>query len=498
MAIFLGILYFILGSASLYFFAFKNHPKLKIWSVLLFASKIGVGAIFYYIYAYHYSTGTLSGDTAVYHADSMVLMDLFKENSDLFWKVIFGQDRNVPALEQFYQQTHHWEFSAERSVNDARNFVRFNALLGSIGRGYYFVHTILYCLISTWAAVFLYSGILKFMKEAKLRSTLLMFFLPSIIFWTSGLMKESLLFIGLALFINALLAIAKKEHNWRTALKLIIGLVFLYFIKVYVLYCLIIPVICFSICLAKPNWSKIKVYGTAVFGLFLMFLLWDRPVDVLTARQNDTINISCGELIFEDDSSYYYVEQKYRNNFEVSSENEVNVLKETPAKFRKYFSKDTLETTLTAFKNQNLVPTMIAPRSGSYFEMAQIKNNKWTMFKNLPFAINNVIFRPFPWDGNIDIYKILAFIENVFVFALILFAWRGRVRYQERTIKNIISFFLFFTTLLYALIGQTTPVAGAIMRYKTPGLFLLMAVATLLLYGYNKEHEAKKAAKENQ
>lgn len=497
MAIFLGILYFVLGSASLYFFAFKNYPKLKIWSIILFATKILVGAIFYYVYAYHYSSGTLSGDTATYHADSLVLMDLFKNSPDLFWQVITGQDQNVPALQEFYKNTHYWEFSADGQINDARNFVRFNALLGFLGRGYYFVHTILYCLISTWASVFLYAGILKFMKEPKLRSTLLMFFLPSIIFWTSGLMKESLLFIGLGLFINALLSIAKKEHNWKTVTKLIVGLLFLYFIKVYVLFCLIIPVICFAICLVKPSWSKIKVYGIAVFGLFLMFLIWDKPVEALSTRQKDTINISCGELIFEDNQNYYYVDQSYRNHFDISTDKTVAILKETPAKMRKYFSKDTINFKLTAQK-QDLVPTMVAPQSGSYFEMTPINNNKWTMFKNLPFGINNVIFRPFPWDNNMDIYKILAFIENVFVFALMLLAWRGRVRYQERTIKNIISFFLFFCTLLYALIGQTTPVAGAIMRYKTPGLFLLMAVATLLLYGYNKEHEAKKASQQNQ
>jgi hypothetical protein len=446
------------------------------------------------VYTYHYGEGTLSGDTSIFHQDSLILFDLFSENSNLFWKVIFGQDKGVEALNEFYATTHYWELPIEKKpINDSRNFVRFNALVCFIGRGYYFVHTIFYVFLSTWASIFFYQGILKFLKEPKLRVTLLLFTAPSVLFWTSGVLKESILFFGFGLFLYGILSIANKENKWQTHVSLLIGLIILYFFKPYVLYCLIIPTICFSICLYNDRWSKIKVYGSAVFLLFLAFVFWDKPTEILSAKQKDFINISCGEIILEDETSYYFIDQKYFDSLKFEN-GQVFINSTIPAEERIYFQKEikpiVLEKSTKAFTG-----TMTSKRSGSYFDMAELNGSKWTLFKNLPFTINNVIFRPFPNEDNMHVFKWFALIENISIFFLILYAWRKRVRYQHRTIKNIISFFLFFTTLLYALIGQVTPVSGAIMRYKIPGIFVLTGVIVLLLYGYNEAHERKKNEK---
>jgi hypothetical protein len=489
--ILLIILFLVVGASIIYLFSFKKNKKLKFYAVGLFFLKVIIAGIFYYVYTYHYGAGTLSGDTSVFHHDSVILFDLFSENSSLFWKVITGQDKGVEALNEFYATTHYWELPVEKKpINDSRNFVRFNALVCFIGRGYYFVHTIFYVFISTWASIFFYQGILKFIKEPKFRITLLLFTAPSVLFWTSGVLKESVLFLGFGLFLYGILSIANKENRWQTHVSLLFGIILLYFFKPYVLYCLIIPTICFALCLYNDKWSKIKIYGSAVFLIFLTFIFWDKPIETLSAKQKDFINISCGEIILEDSTSYYFIDQKYYDQLSFN-ENKVYISTDIPAEERVYFEKERKPIVLEKSQKE-FIGTMTSKQSGSYFEMAPLEGSKWTLFKNLPFAINNVIFRPFPNEKNMHIYKWLALIENISIFFLILYAWRKRVRYQHRTIKNIISFFLFFTTLLYALIGQVTPVSGAIMRYKIPGIFVLTGVIVLLLYGYNAEHEKKK------
>ena len=47
-----------------------------------------------------------------------------------------------------------------------------------------------------------------------------------------------------------------------------------------------------------------------------------------------------------------------------------------------------------------------------------------------------------------------------------------------------------FTFLLYTLIGITTPLVGALVRYKIPGiLFLILSI--YILHIYNLSHEKK-------
>ena len=404
---------------------------------------------------------------------------------------MLGQDKGVPELAEFYSESSYWELPIKKNpINDSRNLVRFNALVSFVGRGYYFVHTVIFCFLSTTASILFLHGIKLFVKILTNRLIVLLFFVPSVLFWTSGVMKEAVMIFGLGMFLFGLLHFVKKQFNWKTILSFILGLLVMSMFKPYVLYTLVLPFIAFVICLIKPSFSKIKVYGTSVFVLFLVFLLWNKPVDVLTFKQKDFINISKGEIILEGDSSYIYIDEKYRDLI-VFGNNSATFKENIPAIERIYYQKEKNVRILNP-EVKDLEITWCAKQSGSYFEMTEIEGDKWTMFKNLPFAINNVIFRPFPWDENMDIYKVLAIIENVFAFLFILWAWRSRVRYQERAIKNIISFMLFWVTLLYALIGQVTPVSGAIMRYKVPGLFLLAGVVVLLLFGYDKKHELQK------
>ncbi|MBK9592889.1 MAG: hypothetical protein IPO32_15795 [Crocinitomicaceae bacterium] len=121
---------------------------------------------------------------------------------------------------------------------------------------------------------------------------------------------------------------------------------------------------------------------------------------------------------------------------------------------------------------------MVAP-SSSYFESTEINYDGWNLIKSMPETIWNVWVRPFPNDpgGNL---KLASFFQNM---ALIIFGFFVLFRFRK---PNEVEFFwLFFlmgsVLLITFIIGWTTPVFGAIARYKVPAeLFLLCALFILL------------------
>jgi hypothetical protein len=78
----------------------------------------------------------------------------------------------------------------------------------------------------------------------------------------------------------------------------------------------------------------------------------------------------------------------------------------------------------------------------------------------------------------------MSFVENILVLAFIAFCILIRKKITKIQ-KNLFYFCLIFVFSLYIIIGLTTPVFGAIVRYKIPGL-LLITIALLLILDIEK------------
>lgn len=101
----------------------------------------------------------------------------------------------------------------------------------------------------------------------------------------------------------------------------------------------------------------------------------------------------------------------------------------------------------------------------------------------IPNSLLNTIIRPFLWECN-SLFVYLSAIENIGILCLIVlaFSFRKKMTFKQ---QNIFFFNLFFVFILFSIIGLTTPVFGAIMRYKIPGMLLLL-IALLLLVDLEK------------
>jgi hypothetical protein len=93
-------------------------------------------------------------------------------------------------------------------------------------------------------------------------------------------------------------------------------------------------------------------------------------------------------------------------------------------------------------------------------------------------AFINVFFRPFIGDVE-NALSLFACIENIaliFLFCMMIYFYQK----PSNANQKIIIFSLLFVFTLYSLVGLTTPVLGAAVRYKAPALpFLLISIFLL-------------------
>lgn len=112
---------------------------------------------------------------------------------------------------------------------------------------------------------------------------------------------------------------------------------------------------------------------------------------------------------------------------------------------------------------------------GSAFTIPKLEENYLDLFLAAPLALVNALVRPFPWEP-IQANQLVMIAENLYFFAVLLLGIYGYR--QNKTAMAFPKWILPFCILILFLIGITTPVFGAIMRYKAPIMVLLIILLT--------------------
>jgi len=116
---------------------------------------------------------------------------------------------------------------------------------------------------------------------------------------------------------------------------------------------------------------------------------------------------------------------------------------------------------------------------GSRIDIPVLEPTVVSFVKNSPVALFDVFFRPLPGDLH-SVIMIPAFFENLLIWVLILITAVFFCIKIPREHIPLILFCLSFVLVLFILTGLTTPVIGAMVRYKAPALPFLFVLLFLL------------------
>ena len=119
--------------------------------------------------------------------------------------MIFGINiDNQYFYNNYFIHTNHWDrILQENIVSDSHFLIRFNAIILLFSFGYFNVHTIFAAFVSFIGQMGLCHFVENNFKSIHIRHILAIFIIPSVVFWSSNVLKEFLLVFGIGIFIYA-------------------------------------------------------------------------------------------------------------------------------------------------------------------------------------------------------------------------------------------------------------------------------------------------------
>lgn len=379
---------------------------------LIFFLKLLFGAVLWLVYTYYYPERQFA-DIFKYYDDALVLFEASKSNLLHYLQILTGINADSGQFSQYFLETSHWHRPYDYGIyNDNRTIIRLILLLIPFSLGYYAPLVVFFCFMSLIGLMGIFKTACYFLKERQVELVFAVFLLPSMLFWSSGVLKEAILIFVFGLFVYYLFKTLFVRISFKYLIKISICMLLLSLVKGYVLLALT-PAF-FSLLAIKASGNKKPglIFLTVHFVLLILAINLYRvspKLDVL-----------------------FYLHQKQQDF--------INVGEQLPA--------------------------------GSYIPTRPFEPHWVSLFANMPEAITNALFRPTIFEANSFMMGISA-LENFFVI-LICGLFLINFRKPEKEKMPLFWFSVFFTVSLAAIIGFVTPVLGAVVRYKIPLMPFLM------------------------
>ena len=408
----LTIIVNLIAISILAFLVWRKDKQKIFWWALGF--KLACGIMVGLLYQYYYSTG----DTWTFFIEGKGVVEVLKEQPktviDFFW----------------------WD-KLPLGVNDVDSrprslyFLKWVSVFNFFNGNNYWITSVYFSLISFFGSWYLIRILNKYFPDLKTESIIAILFIPSIVLWGSGVIKESIA-IGFLFFLNGIF-VDWYFNRKLSSLKFILATLscwVLWNLKYYWLAAWLAVVIPFiGVSLLEPRLEWIKQNPKMSWVIFLV------------------ISIS-GISLFHPNFYYY-----------------------------RFFS--------VIVDNYQAYMTLSQPENVIHFY--NLDSTLWSMLINSPLALISGLFRPFIFEAR-NLLQTAAAIENLALLVLFgISAYRFRsCAYQLNLLHLALAFYIIFLCIFLAL---STPNFGTLSRYKigfTPFLWLELLSASGVLSRFRK------------
>lgn len=397
------------------FFALPELRKRHLAGIFLV--KVAAGTALWWIYTFHF-TDRSTADIYKYFDDSKVMYDALWTAPSDFLRMLFGiANDNAHFSGSYYHVMNNWMRKYESNLaNDSHTMIRFNALVRVFSGGHFSVHTVFAAFLAFTGMTAICKAFAAYLPGRRVLLYVAVFLLPSVLFWASGVIKESLLLFALGLLLWKLFAAMEGRARWSDAVVVAPLLLLLFFLKFYVLLSMVPALIALAWCRLRPGRAFLK-YGIALVASCAIALHIHHVIpgfnilQVLWWKQHDFIGLA--RLM--DSGSF-------------------------------------------------VMPPAMEPSLGSFL-------------KNAPYALYMCFLGPLAHVGQGPL-GLLSAVETAVILLAVVFLLARRQR--QGIDLALVLFCLCFALALALVIGWTTPVVGAIVRYRVPLLPFVLIAALLL------------------
>ena len=278
-SLFLTLATFIFWINKEAFFNLGSLPKRH--GYLAFALKVFSGIALWLVYTYYY-TNRIDADIYKYFDDAAHLFKSTQNDWMLRLKLITGFQNDL-EIKSFLSSTNFWDSESELFFNDNRIIIRIHLALWHLSGGLYLFHVIFFSFISFIGSTALFHF---FNRNVTLPNWVLFiccFCVPSVLFWASAPLKESLIIFGLGTLLFGIQRV-KERMNTHSILWLTIGLLTLLSLKIYILFALL-PGLWFWLTTTGKTNRSIQVKFLWIHFLLGLFLFSNKVIQALEQKQ---------------------------------------------------------------------------------------------------------------------------------------------------------------------------------------------------------------------
>ena len=410
----------------------KDHP-LRRYFMPAFTFKI-IGAILLgIIYQYYYK----GGDTLNYWHQTEIINSSM---SDSFWtwlRLITGSAEIYDV--DVYNYTTQFSWYGIRTPEYLISVI--GALIGIFTMTTYLPTAVIFAAISFIGIWKLYIVFTKLYPRLSKQFAYAFLFIPSVIFWGSGFMKDTITLSCIGWVTHFFYLIFYE--NKKIVANSIFALIFLYII--YIVKSYIVMAFLPAILLWGVGLLSYKIKDTRLI-LFVRYFLYASAIG--------GIALVSGELEAEMFGEY--------NVESVAAKSSVT---------RDYLFRISNEQDGSGYTLGNFDPTLLG------------------MLQLAPAGVNVTLFRPYLWEARKPIVMISALEALLFlIFTIVVIFRNNPIRIVQRVLSDeTLQFCLIFTFIFAFAVGVSTSNFGSLVRYKIPCLPFYSAFLIILFYPPKQE-----------
>lgn len=392
---------------------------------LKFIGAVAVGIVYYFYYG--------GGDTSNYYYHTTVIQKAFDHSFSTGWKLLLddGGNQDPETAPYVAQMFWHHAKSTEYAI------VRLAGFLGLFCFNNYTVIALLFSTISFSGVWAMYITFAKIRPQVYKELAWAVFYVPSLFFWGSGLLKDTLCVGALGWLFYALYRGAiQRQALVKCA---IIGLIAAYAIisiKVYILLCFLPAALLWVF-----NETNAQIKNQTL-------RLVARPLFLAVG----------GALAFYAATNLTKGDSKY----------DVDNIGERGKITADYLYQQSVK------------------QEGSGYSLGELDGSIGSMVKLAPQAIGTSLFRPFIWEAHNPVMLLSAIEATFFLLFTLRVFWRTGVIKTLSIIGQtpILVLCFVFALVFAASVGVTSNNFGTLVRYKIPlipfylgGLYILQSLA---------------------
>jgi hypothetical protein len=386
----------------------KEEPLLQqfFWPALLV--KLTAGICLGLIYTYYYTVG----DTFNYFEDGAKLANLARTDAGSYVKFLaWGDDLSAVSSELLYKQPR------------AMFLSKITSLFCLLTADSYWIISIYFSAITFFCSWILVKKIIALHKPFTWAAVISFLFFPSVVFWSSGIIKESIAMASLFFLSFIFIKVWRKEAvtivEWPLTL-----------LSVWMLW-------------------NLKYYYLAIFLPVTFTTLVTKFILSRFSVKNTALKIALWAFIFT--IPLFLVSRLHPNFY--------------PERF--------MEVVVFSY---NEFKSISAPEDVIHY--TSLEPTPLSMVKNMPLALFSGIFRPFISEAKSTLQFFIA-VENLILLVLTGMAFTRIKKFVNHQYRILLFSILVYTFLLCVFLALSTPNFGTLSRYRVGFLPFLVFVLTI-------------------